>query len=33
MEKYVKRSEVLKIIKVHYQTLYKMEKRGEIEVI
>jgi len=33
MEKYVKRSEVLKIIKVHYQTLYKMEERGEIEVV
>ena len=33
MDKYVKRSEVLKIIKVHYQTLYNMEKRGEIEVV
>ena len=23
----------LKIINVHYQTLYKMEERGEIEVV
>ncbi len=33
MNEYVKRSEVLKVIKVHYQTLYRMEDRGEIEVI
>lgn len=33
MNEYVKRSEVLKVIKVHYQTLYKMEERGEIEVV
>lgn len=33
MNEYVKRSEVLKVIKVHFQTLYKMEERGEIEVV
>src|ERR1700692_365217 len=33
MDKYVKRNQVLKILGVHYQTLYKMEDRGEIEVI
>lgn len=33
MDKYVKRAEVLKILKVHYQTLYRMENRNEIEVI
>ena len=33
MDKYEKRSNVLKILKVHYQTLYRMEKRGEIEVM
>ena len=33
MNEYVKRSEVLKVIKVHYQTLYKMEERGDIEVV
>lgn len=33
MPKYVKRKEVLDVLKVHYQTLYRMETRGEIEVI
>jgi putative resolvase len=33
MNEYVKRGEVLKVIKVHYQTLYKMEERGDIEVV
>src|SRR5579863_10478288 len=33
MDEYVKRSEVLKVLKVHYQTLYRMEERGEIEVV
>lgn len=33
MNEYVKRAEVLKVVKVHYQTLYKMEQRGDIEVI
>src|SRR5205085_4686757 len=33
MNKYVKRGEVLKILGVHYQTLYSMEDRGDIEVI
>uniref|UniRef100_A0A6C0C9W2 Resolvase/invertase-type recombinase catalytic domain-containing protein n=1 Tax=viral metagenome TaxID=1070528 RepID=A0A6C0C9W2_9ZZZZ len=33
MTDYVKRKEVLKVLKVHYQTLYRMEDRGEIDVI
>ena len=32
MLNYVRRKEVLKVLKVHYQTLYRMEDRGEIEV-
>ncbi len=32
MPKYVRRKEVLSVLKVHYQTLYRMEERGEIEV-
>lgn len=33
MTTYVSRKEVLKYLKIHYQTLYRMENRGEIEVI
>lgn len=33
MVNYVTRKEVLEILKVHYQTLYRMEERGEIEVV
>ena len=33
MSNYVRRKEVLEVLKVHYQTLYRMEKRGEIEII
>ena len=33
MPEYVKRGEVLKVLKVHYQTLYRMEERGEIDSI
>ncbi|HLX52780.1 MAG TPA: IS607 family transposase [Aquella sp.] len=33
MDKYVKGKEASKILQVHYQTLYRMEKRGDIEVI
>lgn len=33
MNEYVKRGEVLKVLKVHYQTLYRMEERGEIDVV
>lgn len=29
---FIRKKEVLKILKVHYQTLYRMEERGEIEV-
>ena len=32
MDTFVRRKEVLKILKIHYQTLYRMENRGEIEV-
>ena len=32
MDAFVRRKEVLAILKVHYQTLYRMEERGEIEV-
>lgn len=33
MEKYVRRNKVLEVLDVHYQTLYRMEDRGEIDVI
>ena len=33
MENYVPRREALKILRIHYQTLYKMAERGEIETI
>ena len=33
MEKYVKRKKVVEVLGLHYQTLYRMEERGEIEVI
>ena len=33
MDKYVSCKEVQKILKVHYQTLYRMADRGEIDVI
>jgi putative resolvase len=33
MAKYVTRKEALKVLKIHYQTLYRMEDRGEIDVI
>ena len=33
MANYVRRKEVLCVLKVHYQTLYRMEKREEIDVI
>lgn len=29
MTNYVTRKEVLKVLKVHYQTLYRMEERGK----
>ncbi|AHA45268.1 putative site-specific integrase-resolvase [Hirudovirus strain Sangsue] len=32
MPKYVRRKEVLEVLKVHYQTLYRMEEKGLIEV-
>jgi len=31
--KYIPRREVLKVLNIHYQTLYRMVQRGEIEVI
>ena len=33
MDKFVTRKEVLKILKIHYHTLYSMVKRGEIETL
>ena len=33
MDKFIKRREVLKILKVHYTTLYRMAERGEIEIM
>ena len=33
MSEYVTRKEVLKVLKVHYQTLYRMIDRKEIETI
>ena len=33
MDKFIKRREVLKILKVHYTTLYRMAERGEIETM
>ena len=33
MDKFVTRKEVLKILKIHYHTLYNMVKRGEIETL
>jgi len=30
---YVSRKETLKSLKIHYQTLYRMKERGEIETI
>ena len=32
MPKYVRRKEVLDVLKVHYQTLYRMEEKGLIDV-
>ncbi|AGC01820.1 transposase [Acanthamoeba polyphaga moumouvirus] len=32
MTKYVRRKEVLDVLKVHYQTLYRMEEKGLIDV-
>ena len=32
MPKYVRRKEVLEVLKVHYQTLYRMENKGLIDV-
>ncbi len=32
MPKYVRRKEVLEVLKVHYQTLYRMEEKGLIDV-
>jgi len=33
MDKFVTRKEVLKVLKIHYQTLYKMAEREEIETL
>jgi predicted site-specific integrase-resolvase len=33
MDQYVSCKEVQKVLKVHYQTLYRMEQRGEIDVV
>lgn len=33
MDKFITRREVLKILKIHYHTLYSMAKRGEIEIL
>ena len=33
MDQYVPCREVQKVLKIHYQTLYRMEERGEIETI
>jgi len=33
MSEFVSRKEVLKILKIHYQTLYKMAERKEIETV
>ena len=32
MSKYVRRKDVLNVLKVHYQTLYRMENKGLIDV-
>ena len=32
MAKYVRRKEVLEVLKVHYQTLYRMENNSLIDV-
>jgi predicted site-specific integrase-resolvase len=32
MAKYVRRKEVLEVLKIHYQTLYRMEEKGLIDV-
>jgi putative resolvase len=33
MDKFITRREVLKILKIHYHTLYSMAKRGDIETL
>ena len=33
MDKYLKRKDALKILGIHYHTLYKLAKNGEIETI
>ncbi len=33
MDKFITRRETLKILKIHYHTLYSMAKRGEIETL
>jgi len=33
MDKFIKRSQVLKTLNIHFTTLYRMAERGEIETI